>query len=164
MVHALLVVVALGNRGRSRRNDADGLLVGLGVDDNQDACEGVDPGQDETLFGVMVGVGHGAGKVVVEDLDGIGEVDSVLAQVGPALSPVPLELDFHTAECMHTRPTMPDATKSGSRKRKQARNWLEGRIRRHAGLGGQTVTQKVPDISNVRRSGHLKPALTNTLI
>lgn len=126
---ALLVVAALGNRGRPRRNDADGLLVGLGVDDDQDACEGVDPGQDETRFGVMVGIGHRAGQLVVEDLHGVGEVDSVLTPIGQTLRLIPLELDVHTVECMHKCPTLPGATKSGSRKKKQARRGSEGRKR-----------------------------------
>ena len=58
---------------------------------------------------MVVGIGQGAGQVVVEDLHSVGEIDAVLAPVRLALSLVPLELDVHAFECMHKSPTFPTA-------------------------------------------------------
>lgn len=84
-------------------------LVGLGVDHHQDPPATVEADHDEPLLGVVIGIGHGAGQVVVEDFNGVGEVDAVLAPVGLALGLVPLELKVHGTECMHKRPTFPAA-------------------------------------------------------
>lgn len=45
--------------------------VCLGVDHHQKAPERVQPDRDEALLGMVVGIGYGAGQVVVEDLHGV---------------------------------------------------------------------------------------------
>jgi hypothetical protein len=80
-------------------------VVGLRVDHQQHAAEGVRTGDQEALLRVVVRVRHRAGQIVVEDFNGIREVDTVLAPIRLALGLVPLEVDIHAPECMHKRPT-----------------------------------------------------------
>ncbi len=74
------------------------MLVGLGIDDDQDAPEGIDSGQDETLLGMVVRIDHRAGQIIVEDLNGIGEVDMMLTPVDLVFALVPFEFD--TINCI----------------------------------------------------------------
>ncbi len=60
-----------------------------------------DAGEDEAPFVMMVGIFHAAGEVIVEDFDGIGEVDPVFAKVVLALVFIPFEVGVHGNHCMH---------------------------------------------------------------
>lgn len=53
---------------RRFQDDADDLLVGPGVDHQEDSPEGFDAGDQEKLLGMMIRVWHRAGQVAVEDL------------------------------------------------------------------------------------------------
>jgi len=65
---------------------------------------------------MVVGIGHGAGQVVVEDLHGVGEIDAVLTPVDLALGLVPVELHVHSTECMYKRQTLPATGEDRRRK------------------------------------------------
>ena len=66
----------LRGSGRPRRYNANGLRVELRIDNDQHASEGVGSGQPKALLAMMVGIRHGTGQLVVENLNRI-ETDAV---------------------------------------------------------------------------------------
>ena len=72
---------ALRDSGCPYRNNANGLRVGLRIDNDQHASKGVSSGQHKALLGMVVGIGHGTGQLIVEDLNRVGEIDALLSPV-----------------------------------------------------------------------------------
>ena len=51
------------------------------MDNDQHASKGVGSGQDKALLAMVVGIRHGTGQLVVENLNRVGEIDAVLTPV-----------------------------------------------------------------------------------